>query len=78
MSRFSSRDVMVAVLPEGAVGEISWDGIQACTTGGCSTGTSKGTCTNCTACTNKTNNTKKSKASTRELALLKAQLRSIR
>ena len=75
MSRFSSRDVMVTVLPEGAVGEISWDGIQACKAGGCTSAT---TAPNCTTCTNKTNTTKKPKSAARELAMLKAQLRSIR
>jgi hypothetical protein len=69
MSEFSSSDVMVTVLPEGDVAEISWDGIQACTT------PTKGTCT---TCTNKSTSTKKTKSAARELALLKAQLRSIR
>jgi len=69
MRQFASRDVMVTVLPEGTIGAISWDGMQACPT------PTKGSCT---TCTNKTNSTKKSRSAGRDLAELKAQLGSIR
>lgn len=72
MSQFTSRDVMVTVLPDEVIGEISWDGIQACTAG-----STKGTCT---TCTNRTNSTGKPKPKpfARDFAIIKAQLRSRR